>query len=68
MRIILFPFFAIWTFIGILFKLLGRLMSAVVGIAVFIVGLVLTFTVVGAIVGIPILILGFLMVIRSVFK
>lgn len=67
MRILLFPFFAIWTFIGILFKLLGKLMSAIVGTVILIVGLILTFTLIGAIVGIPLSILGFLLIIRAFF-
>jgi hypothetical protein len=45
----------------------GRLIGAILGLVLMIVGVVLTITVIGAIVGIPLIIFGFMLVIRSLF-
>jgi hypothetical protein len=68
MKLILFPFYLIWSLISFIFKLTGRVLGIIVGLVLIIVGLILTFTVIGAIVGIPLCILGVLLVIRSIFK
>jgi hypothetical protein len=63
----LWPFAALWDLLAFVLKLTGRLIAAILGLALMAVGVLLTTTVVGAPVGIPILILGFLLLIRSVF-
>jgi len=63
----LWPFVAIWDLVAWILKLTGRLVAAVLGLVLMIVGVVLTITIVGAIVGIPLLIFGFLLVLRSIF-
>jgi len=45
----------------------GRLVGAIIGLVLMIVGVVLTLTVVGAIVGIPLIVFGLMLVIRSLF-
>lgn len=67
MGLLLLPFKLIWTLACFLFSLMGRFISLVVGIVLMIVGVLLTFTVVGAIIGIPLIIIGCLLMIRSVF-
>ena len=64
---ILWPFVAIWLFLGFILKTTGRLIGVVLGLALMILGVVLTLTVVGAIVGVPLGMLGFALLLRSLF-
>lgn len=64
---ILWPFAAIWWLINFILELTGRILAAVLGLVIMIVGVLLTVTVIGAIVGIPLIIFGFLLMIRSIF-
>ena len=64
---ILWPFVALWDLITWILKLTGRLVAAVLGLVLMIVGVILTVTVVGAVVGIPLIIFGFMLMIRSIF-
>ncbi len=61
---LLWPFWAIWRLVVWIIELTGRVVGAVLGLALMIVGVVLTITVVGAIVGIPLIIFSFLLIIR----
>jgi hypothetical protein len=63
----LWPFWLIWRVVTLVFELTGRLIAAVLGLVLMIVGLLLTLTVIGAIVGIPLLIFGFLLILRGFF-
>ncbi len=63
----LWPFYAIWLLVVFIVEFAGRLVGAVLGLALMIVGIVTSLTVVGAIVGIPLLIVGFLLLLRSIF-
>jgi hypothetical protein len=63
----LWPFVALWDLITWILKLTGRLVAAVLGLVLMIVGVILTVTVVGAVVGIPLIIFGFVLMIRSIF-
>ncbi|MEM1486039.1 hypothetical protein V6615_14385 [Oscillospiraceae bacterium PP1C4] len=67
MNILLWPFRMVWLLIGFLFKLMGRLMSAIMGVVLLAVGILLTLSVVGAFIGIPLVITGFLLIVRSIF-
>ena len=67
MGCILSPFKMIWSFLGMLLGLLGRLLCAVIGIALMIAGTALCLTVIGAIAGAPLLVVGLLMVVKSLF-
>ena len=64
---ILWPFKALWDLLAFILKLTGRLVGAVLGLALAIVGLVLTVLVISAPVGIPLMVLGGLLMIRSIF-
>jgi len=66
-RILLWPFTALWFLLGLILRLTGRLLAAIMGLAFMIIGISLTFLVVAAPVGIPLIILGFLLMIRSIF-
>jgi len=63
----LWPFWAIWRLVVIIIEFTGRLVGAVLGLALLIVGIVLSLTVVGAFVGIPLGMLGILLMVRSIF-
>ncbi len=67
MRILLWPFTALWFLLGLVLRLTGRLLAAVLGLKFIIIGILLIFLVVAPPVGIPLIILGFLLMIRSIF-
>jgi len=61
------PLVILWEFLASILKLTGRLVGAIIGLVLMIIGIILTVTVIGAPVGIPVLIIGFLLTIRSIF-
>jgi hypothetical protein len=61
------PFWAIWKLVAGIVTATGRLVAAILGLVFLIVGVVLTFTVIGAFVGIPFIIFGLLLVLRGLF-
>lgn len=63
----LWPFVALWRLLTFVLRATGRVVAAVLGLALLAVGIVLSMTVVGAVVGIPLAILGFLLLLRAVF-
>ncbi|MGE5223158.1 MAG: hypothetical protein ACM3PY_12030 [Omnitrophica WOR_2 bacterium] len=63
----LWPFVAIWDLVIGIVVLTGRLVAAVLGLVLLLVGVVLTATVVGAIIGIPLAIFGVLLIVRSLW-
>ena len=65
--LLLWPFWAIWKLLELILKLTGRLVAAVLGLVILIVGVVLTVTVLAAPVGIPLIVFGFLLIIRGFF-
>jgi hypothetical protein len=65
--ILLWPFWAIWRLVVLIIELTGRLIGAVLGLVLMIVGVVVSLTIVGAIIGIPLIIFGFLLILRSLF-
>jgi len=64
---ILWPFKALMDLIEGIIKLTGRLVAAVIGLAIMIVGVVLTILVITAPLGIPLIIFGFLLMVRGIF-
>ena len=64
---ILWPFAAIWNLLALVLNITGRVLAAILGVGLMIVGIALTMTVAAAPVGIPFAILGFLLIIRSIF-
>ena len=63
----LWPFAAIWDLLTWILSLTGRILLAVLGLVLVIVGLVLTVTVIAAPVGIPLIVIGGLLMVRSIF-
>ena len=64
---ILWPFYALWRLLTFILEATGRLVLGVLGIALMVVGLVISLTIIGAPLGIPIAILGFLLLLRAFF-
>jgi hypothetical protein len=64
---LLWPFVALWKLLAGIVTLTGRLMAAVLGLVLMIVGVVVSLTVIGAIVGIPLIVFGFLLILRGLF-
>lgn len=65
--VLLLPFRGLWELIGLVIKLAGRLIAAVLGFALMVAGAVLCVTVVGTVIGLPLIALGFAMIIRGFF-
>jgi hypothetical protein len=63
----LWPFVALWKLLAGIIGLTGRLVAAILGLVLMIVGVVATVTVVGAFIGIPLIIFGFLLILRGLF-
>jgi len=63
----LWPFVAVWDLLALVLNITGRILAAILGVGLMVVGIALTMTGAGAPVGIPMAILGFLLMIRSIF-
>lgn len=64
---IFWPFVAVWNLLELILKLTGRLVAAVIGLAVMIAGVALCVTIIGAIPGIPLIAFGFALMVRGFF-
>ncbi len=64
---LLWPFVGIWKLFEWIVEFTGRLVAVILGLALMIVGIVVSLTVIGAIVGIPILFVGLMLTIRGIF-
>lgn len=64
---LLWPFWALFQLTLWILKFTGRLIGAILGIVLVIVGVVLTITVIGAILGIPLILLGAMLIGKSIF-
>jgi len=65
--VLLWPFYAIWRLLTFILNVVGRLLCALLGIAIMIGGVAITLSVVGAPLGIPLASLGFLLLVRALF-
>ena len=65
--VLLWPFYALWRLVIAIIALTGRLVGAILGLALMIVGVVLCLTIVGAIVGIPLILFAGMLMVRSIF-
>jgi hypothetical protein len=61
------PLVALWRLLAAILELTGRLVAALLGLVLIVLGLILTLTIVGAVVGVPIMLFGFLLIVRSLF-
>jgi len=65
--ILLWPFYAFWRLLTFVLEVVGRLLCALIGIALMAAGTAITITVLAAPVGIPIAAVGFLLLVRAIF-
>jgi hypothetical protein len=65
--VLLWPFVMIWALVGFVLRAVGRILCAVLGLALMAAGVALTLTVVGGIVGIPLAAFGLLLLVRALF-
>lgn len=64
---ILWPFHALWRLLTLLLNITGRILCALLGLALMAAGVTISLTVVAAAIGIPITALGFLLLVRALF-
>jgi len=65
--ILLWPFYAIWRLLTFILEVVGRLLAAMIGLALMAAGTAITITVLAAPIGIPIAVVGFLLLVRAIF-
>jgi len=65
--ILLWPLYAIWRLLTFVVEMVGRLICALIGLALMAAGTAITITVLAAPIGIPIAAVGFLLLVRAVF-
>jgi hypothetical protein len=65
--VLLWPFVMLWALVGFVLRAVGRILCAVLGLALMAAGVALTLTVVGAIVGVPLAAFGLLLLVRALF-
>jgi hypothetical protein len=63
----LWPFHAVWRLVTFILNATGRLVCGVIGVALMVVGTVLTLTIVAAPIGVPLILLGVLLLARALF-
>ena len=64
---ILWPFYAIWKLLTLILEILGRILCALMGIALMATGVAISLSVIGAPLGVPLAAFGFLLTIRALF-
>jgi len=65
--LLLWPFYAIWRLLTFVVEMVGRLICALIGLALMAAGTAITITILAAPIGIPIAAVGFLLLVRAVF-
>lgn len=64
---ILWPFYALWKLLTLVLNVTGRIICAVIGLALMVAGVAISLSVIGAVLGIPLAAFGFLMAVRALF-
>ncbi len=64
---LLWPFWAVFQLVLWILKTTGRLVGAILGMVIAIVGVVLSITVIGAIIGVPLVLLGIMLMGKAIF-
>lgn len=67
LRVLTWPFRMVWSFIGIVFLGIGKLLSMLLGVILAAIGVALCCTIIGSIIGVPLVVLGVAMFLRSLF-
>lgn len=64
---LLWPFWALFQLVLWILKFTGRLVGAILGMVIAIVGVVLSITVIGAVIGVPMVLLGIMLMGKAIF-
>ena len=64
---LLWPFYAIWKVLTLILTITGRIICALLGLALMVAGVAVSLSVVGAPLGIPLAAFGFLLAVRALF-
>ena len=64
---LLWPFKAIWKLSGLIFDLVGNLLTILIGLILILVGIIFATTLLGATIGVPMIIFGITLVLRGLF-
>ena len=65
--LLLWPLYAVWKLLTFILNVIGRLLAAILGLALMVAGVAITMSVIGAPLGIPLAAFGFLLLVRSIF-
>jgi len=65
--LLLWPFYAVWRFLTLILNITGRIICAVLGIMLMMVGVAIALSIVAAPLGIPLAAFGFLLLVRALF-
>ena len=65
--IVFAPFVWVWNLLTFILKLVGRIICAVLGLALMAAGIAASLTIVGAVIGAPVAAFGFLLIVRALF-
>jgi len=65
--ILLWPFYAVWRLVTLILNITGRILCALLGIALMATGVAISLSIVGAVIGIPLTAFGFLLAVRALF-
>ena len=64
---LLWPFWALFQLVLWILQFTGRLLGAVLGLVIIVVGVLLSITIIGAIIGVPLVLLGFMLTLKAIF-
>ncbi len=65
--LLLWPVYAIWRLLSFVLGLTGRIVCAILGLLLMLVGSTIAISIVGAPLGIPLIAFGFLLLVRALF-
>ena len=65
--LLLWPFWALLQLVLWILKFTGRLVGAILGLVIAILGVVLSITIIGAIIGVPMILLGIMLMVKAIF-
>ena len=65
--LLLWPFWALFQLVLWILKFTGRLVGAILGLVIAILGVVISLTIIGAVVGVPLIILGLMLTVKAIF-
>ena len=65
--VLLWPFRALFQLVLWILQFTGRLLGAVLGLVIIVVGVLLSITIIGAIIGVPLVLLGFMLTLKAIF-